>query len=99
MFKFLAGLLIIQNIQSGFCTVIPNTNETSIELVFIVSTNVAFLGLDLKYEYGHLLQVFRHGERVPETNELFPNDQYSIEHFYPLTYGQVTKVSLLASRK
>lgn len=38
--------------------------------------------------------MFRHGERVPETNELYPTDEYSIEYFHPMTYGQVTNVSI-----
>lgn len=41
-----------------------------------------------------LFKIFRHGERVPETNEQFPKDEYTIDYFKPLTYGQITKVSI-----
>lgn len=36
--------------------------------------------------------MFRHGERVPETNEQFPTDIYNnISKFWPMTYGEITK--------
>lgn len=95
-------LALIQNFQTNAYISDEEEEETSLELVFIVSSwilkawkqHIICWKTKFQLVLCCLLQVFRHGERVPETNEQFPKDEYSIDYFKPLTYGQITKVSI-----
>ncbi|KAL7300953.1 hypothetical protein TKK_0006232 [Trichogramma kaykai] len=67
-----------------FCALFYNDNVLAYR---IMQDTVALEDFEVE-----LVQVlFRHGDRVPDTFERYPNDPYDEEYFKPVGYGQLTK--------
>ncbi|XP_057337523.1 uncharacterized protein LOC130675706 [Microplitis mediator] len=59
-------------------------------LVFLLITNFIASVISNDYELKFVAVVFRHGDRTPENNEVYPNDPYLHDDFHPLGRGQLT---------
>lgn len=88
---FVTFVVLLQSVSNA-APGLSNTTQPTLRLVHVVSTTLLSKNI---YSFNFWCQLFRHGNRNPESGTCWDGNEFLDEKYYPEGFGQLTNVSSL----